>query len=77
MARDNRCMYMTHACFYVFCRYCVGVRGTVCGVAAIVKNSGFLVLDYVVSLCKGCDRCCIFCLYCEACGAVCARVWEV
>ena len=24
------------------------------------------VLKYVVCLCKGCDRCCVFCLYCNA-----------
>ena len=27
MPRDNRCMYMTHACFYVCCGDCVGVCG--------------------------------------------------
>ena len=24
MSRDNRCMYMTHFCFYVRCSDCVG-----------------------------------------------------
>ena len=40
MPRDNRCMYMTHVCFYVCCSDCVGVCGNVCCVAAVVKNSG-------------------------------------
>ena len=31
-------------------------------------------LKYVVSLCKGCDGCCVLCLYYGALGA---RVWEV
>ena len=46
----------------------VGVRGDVCCVAAVVKNSVFClgVLKYVVCLCRGCDGCCVFCLYCEA-----------
>ena len=25
VARDNRCMYMAHVCFYVCCSDCVGV----------------------------------------------------
>ena len=40
MPRDNRCMYMTHVCFYVFCSDCVGICGNVCCVAAVVKDSG-------------------------------------
>ena len=77
MLRDNRCMYMAQVCFYVCCIDSVEVRGIVYGVAAVVKDSVFFslgVLRYVVCLCKGCDRCCVFCLYCEAVGA---RVWEV
>ena len=69
MPRYNRCMYMTHVCFYVCCSDCVGVCWNVFCVAAVVKNSGFLslgVLKYVVCLCRGCDGCCVFCLYCEA-----------
>ena len=27
MPRDNRCVYMAHVCFYVFCGDCVGVCG--------------------------------------------------
>ena len=59
MPRDNRCMYAGHVCVYVCC------------VAAVVKDSvyfslGLGVLKYVVCLCKGCDRCCVFCFYCEA-----------
>ena len=65
-------MYMTHVCFYVCCNDCVGVCGNVCCVAAVVKDSGYLVLKYVVCLCKGCDGCCVFCLYCDA-----RRCWEV
>ena len=33
MPRDNRCMYMAHICFYVWCSDCVGVCGNVCCVA--------------------------------------------
>ena len=35
--------------------------------AAVVKDSVFSlgVLKYVVCLCKGCDRCCVFLLYCD------------
>ena len=43
--RDNRCMYMAHVCFYVYCSDCVGVCGNVCCVAAVVKNSCFLALE--------------------------------
>ena len=43
MLRDNRCMYMTHVCFYV-CD-CVGVCGNVCCVAAVVKDGVFLALE--------------------------------
>ena len=71
MPRDNRCVYMTHVC----CSDCVGVCGNVCCVSAIVKDSEILslgVLKYVVYLCKGCDRCCIFSLYCEAWSCRCS-----
>ena len=40
MPRDNRCMYMTHVCFYVCCSDCVGVSGNVCCVVTVVKDSG-------------------------------------
>ena len=40
MPRDNRCMYMTHVCFYVCCSDCVGVCWNVCCVVAVVNNSG-------------------------------------
>ena len=36
---DNRCMYMTHVCFYVCCSDCVVVCGNVSCVAAVVKDS--------------------------------------
>ena len=45
MHRDNRCMYMTHVCFYVCCGDCVGVCGNVCCVSAVVKDSLFLALE--------------------------------
>ena len=72
MPRDNRCMYMTHVCFYVCCSGCVWVCGNVWCVAAFVKNSVFCrgVLKYVVCLCRGCDACCVV-----RRGAVCVRVW--
>ena len=38
MPRDNKCMYMVHACFYLCCSDCVGVCGNVCCVAAVVKK---------------------------------------
>ena len=78
--RDNRCMYMAHACFYVCCGDCVGVCGNLCCVAAVVKYSVFLafwVLKYVVCLCKGCDRCRCSCMgsmsvsSCRCCMFVC------
>ena len=56
MPRDNRCMYMAHVCFYVCCSDCV-VVWEVCCVAAVVKDSVFLALEYVVCLGKGCDGC--------------------
>ena len=36
---DNRCMYMTHVCFYVCCSDCVGVCEKVCCVASVLKDS--------------------------------------
>ena len=69
MPRDNRCMDMTHICFYVCCSDCVGVCGNVCCVAAVVKNSGFIslgVLKYVV-----------FSVCIVRRGAVGPRVWGV
>ena len=77
MPRDNRCMYMVHVCFYVCCSNCLGSVGNVCCVVAIVKNSGFLALDYVVCLCSGCDGCCVFCLYCEAWSCRCSCMGSV
>ena len=69
-------MYMAHVCFYAHCSDCVGVCGNVCCVSAVVKNSLFYsigVLKYVVSLCSGCDGCCVFCLYYDtwSCGYSC------
>ena len=64
-------MYVYGAC--LFCD-CVGVCGTVCCVAAVVKDSVFSqgVTKSVVCLCKGCDGCCVFCLYCDAWSCWCA-----
>ena len=78
MPRDNRCMYMTHVCFYACCSDCVEVCGNVCCVTGVAEKCFFSlgVLKYVVYLCMGCDGWCVFCLYCEAL-AVGARVWEV
>ena len=46
MPRDNRCMHMANACFYVYCSDCVGVCGIVCCVAAVGKKSRiFLALE--------------------------------
>ena len=39
MHRDNRCIYMVHACIYVCCSDCVVVCGNVCCVAAVIKYS--------------------------------------
>ena len=38
---DNRCMYMAHVCFYVWCSDGVGLCGNVCCVAAVVKDMFF------------------------------------
>ena len=43
--RDNRCMYMVHVCFYVWCSDSVWVCENVCCVVAIVKYSVFLALE--------------------------------
>ena len=39
MPRDNRCIYIVHACFYVCCSDSVGFCGKVYCVAAVVKDS--------------------------------------
>ena len=64
MPRDNRCVYMAHACFYGCCNDCVGVVGMFVVYRALFFSLG--VLKYVVCLCKGCDGCCDFYLYCDA-----------
>ena len=50
----------------------------ICCVTGIVKDQVFSlgVVKYVVCLCRGCDRCCVFCLIVRR-GAAGARVWEV
>ena len=79
MPRDDRCMYMMHACFcfclFVCCSDCVGVCENVCCVAAVVKIVFFSlgVLKYVVCLCRG--R--VFCLYCEAWSCRCSCMGSV
>ena len=40
VARDNRCLYIAHVCFYAFCSDSVGVCGNVCCVASVGKDSG-------------------------------------
>ena len=57
----------------------MGVCGTVCCVAAVVKNSVFShgVLKYIVCLCGGCDECCVFCLYCEVWSCRCSCIGSV
>ena len=50
MPRDNRGMYMAHACLYVCCSDCVGVCGNVCCVSAVVKDSVFEPRSVEVSL---------------------------
>ena len=78
MPRYNRCLYMAHVCFYMYCSECMGVCVNVCCVPAVVEDSVFSlgVLKYVVCLCKGCDGWCVF-VYIVRRGAVGARVWEV
>ena len=61
MPKDDRCVYIAHACLYVRCSDCVGVCGNVCCVADVVKESVFLrlaVMKYV--------GCCVFFLNCKA-----------
>ena len=53
LPRDNRCVYMTHVCFYVYCGDCVGVCAKVLKIVPFI----FGVLKYVVSLCRGYDGC--------------------
>ena len=38
MPRDNRCMYMAHVCFYVYCSDCVGV----CGMFVVYSDSDLI-----------------------------------
>ena len=45
MPRDNRCMYMTHVCFYVCCSDSLGVCEVVCYVTSIIKYIFFSTLD--------------------------------
>ena len=45
LPRDNRCMYMTHVCFYVCCSDCLLICKNVCCVSAVVENSVFLALE--------------------------------
>ena len=72
MPGDNRCMYMTHDCFYVSCIDGVAVCGNVCCVAAVVKDEVFEPWSVEICLCKGCNGCCVFCLYCDAWSCRCS-----
>ena len=47
MPRDNRCMYMGHVCFYVYCS--VGVCWNVCCVVAVVKDN--VLYPWIVEVC--------------------------
>ena len=76
MPRDNRCMYMAHACFYVCCSDC-GVCGNVCCVASVVENGGFLSLGVLKYVCVGAVMDVVFSVCIVRRGAVGARVWEV
>ena len=72
-----RCIDTLDVCLWrmcVYCSDCVGFCGNVCCVAAAVEDSVFslVVLKYVVCLCRGDDRCCVFCLYCEAWSCRCS-----
>ena len=75
------CMYMAHVCFYVCCSDCVGVCDNVCGVAAVVKDSGFLALECestrMLYVCVRGVMDVVFSVCIVMRGAVGARVWEV
>ena len=45
MFKDNICVYMAHACFYICRTHCVSLCGNVCCVSAVVKDSVFLALE--------------------------------
>ena len=74
MHRDNRCLYMVYVCFMSVV-VTVGVCGNVCCVAAIVKDSVFL-LHWSVVVCL-----CVMDVVFSNCivmrGAVDPCVWEV
>ena len=79
VARCLETIYVYIWCMFVFMSVVVtvgggGVCGNVCCVAGIVKYSLFCLgaLKYVVCLCKGCDRCCVFCLYCDTWSCRCS-----
>ena len=76
VARDNRCMYMSHVGFYVCCSDCVGVCGNVCCVAAVVENSVFLSLGVlsILWVCVGDVMDVVFSVFIVRRGAVDARV---
>ena len=80
-----RCLETIDVCiwrmfvFYVCCSDCVSVCWNVCCVAAVVTNSVFSLglLKYVVSLCGGCDGCCVLCLHCVAWSCRCSCMGSV
>ena len=51
---------------------CVGVCSDVCCVTGVLKIVRLGIMKYVVSLCRGCDRCNVFCLNCEAWSCRCS-----
>ena len=44
VARDKRCMYMAHVCFYV-CFKTVWICGNVCCVVSVVEDSVFIAME--------------------------------
>ena len=60
-----RCL---ETCLYVCCSDGLWYVGMFVVLRPLLRIAGFslAVLKYVVCLCKGCDRFCVFCLYCEA-----------
>ena len=78
MHRDNRCMYMAHACFYICCSDCVGVCRNVCYVAAIIEYIVFShgVLKYVYVCVRNVMNV-VFSVCNMRRGAIDARLWEV
>ena len=65
MHRDNRCMYMTHVCFYVVVIVWGLWECVLCSDRCFRQCFSLGILKYFVCLCKECDGCCVFSLYCD------------